>query len=159
MCIRDSIHAGQGTQDIFYDRSDVLFTSIHVDPSDFPPFFACYPDEKGIGDGLGASLNITLEKGSNEKKVLEGIDQMITATRTFGAEALVISLGFDMASDDPLSELIFSSDGFMCAAERIIALKLPTLLVQEGGYLGPSLSNNAVRFLRAAEAAQNNIWT
>jgi acetoin utilization deacetylase AcuC-like enzyme len=62
-----------------------------------------------------------------------------------------------MATDDPLSELFFSGDGFAAAAERIIALNLPTLLVQEGGYLGPSLSNNAVRFLHAAETAQNII--
>jgi acetoin utilization deacetylase AcuC-like enzyme len=149
-------HGGQGTQDIFYDRGDVLFASVHVDPSDYPPFFACYPDECGIGEGLGASINITLDKGSNENTVLEGIDHIAAMTKAFGAEVIVVSLGFDMATDDPLSKLIFSGDGFVGAAERIIALNLPTLLVQEGGYLGPSLSNNAVRFLHAAETAQNN---
>ena len=149
-------HAGQGTQDIFYERGDVFFASVHVDPSDYPPFFACYPDECGFGDGLGASFNISLDKGSNESTILAGIDQMIATTKTFGAEVTVVSRGFDMATDDPLSELMFSGDGFAEAAERIIALKLPTLLVQEGGYLGPSLSNNAVRFLRAAESTQNN---
>ncbi len=149
-------HAGQGTQDIFYDRGDVIFTSVHVDPSDYPPFFACYPDERGSGDGLGASLNIALDKGSNESAILAGIDEMIAASIDFGAQAIVVSLGFDMATDDPLSELNFSGDGFVGAAERIMDLNLPTLLVQEGGYLGPSLSNNAVRFLRIAEAARKN---
>ena len=109
-----------------------------------------------LRDGLGASLNITLDKGSNEIAVLAGIDQMIAASINFGAQAIVVSLGFDMATDDPLSELNFSGDGFVGAAERIMALNLPTLLVQEGGYLGPSLSNNAVRFLRTAEAARKN---
>ena len=150
-------HAGQGTQDIFYERGDVLFASIHVDPSDYPPFFACYPDECGIGGGLGASINIVLDKGSNESSILEGIDHMTAVTKAFGAEVIVVSLGFDMATDDPLSELIFSGDGFVGAAERIMALNLPTLLIQEGGYLGPSLSNNAVRFLHAAESTQNNL--
>lgn len=144
-------HAGQGTQDIFYERGDVLFTSIHVDPSDYPPFFACYGDERGSGAGTGASLNVVLDKGTEETDILAGIDKMISATREFGAEAIVVSLGFDMATDDPLSELSFSETGFKGAAERIIGLNLPTLLVQEGGYLGPSLSNNAVAFLRTAE--------
>ncbi|NQW00771.1 MAG: histone deacetylase family protein [Rhodospirillales bacterium] len=146
-------HAGQGTQDIFYERADVLFASIHVDPSDYPPFFACYADERGAGAGLGASLNVVLDKGTGEAAILAGIDQLITATRDFAADAVVVSLGFDMATDDPLSELVFSGDGFAAAASRIMALDLPTLLVQEGGYLGPSLSSNAVRFLRAAEDA------
>jgi acetoin utilization deacetylase AcuC-like enzyme len=145
-------HAGQGTQDIFYERSDVLFTSIHVDPSDYPPFFACYPDEIGSGDGLGASFNIALDKGSSEGTILAGIDKIIAMTKTFEAEVIVVSLGFDMATNDPLSQLNFSGAGFIGAAERILALNLPTLLVQEGGYLGPSLTNNAVQFLRAAEA-------
>lgn len=148
-------HAGQGTQDIFYERGDVLFASIHVDPSDYPPFFACYGDERGSGAGLGASFNCVLDKGSAEDVILAGIDQLIDATRTFDAQAVVVSLGFDMATDDPLSELTFSGDGFVGAAGRIMALNLPTLLVQEGGYLGPSLSNNAVRFLRAAEDAKS----
>ena len=120
-------HAGQGTQDIFYERGDVLYVSVHVDPSDYPPFFACYPDECGIGNGLGASLNIALDKGSNESTVLESIDHATAMTKAFGAEVLVVSLGFDMATDDPLSELIFSSDGFVGAAERILSLNLPTL--------------------------------
>ncbi len=148
-------HAGQGTQDIFYDRGDVLFTSIHVDPSDYPPFFACYADERGIGEGEGASLNVVVDKGTGEAAILTGIDQMMAAVQEFRAEAVVVSLGFDMATDDPLSELTFSDRGFVGAAERIIALDLPTLLVQEGGYLGPTLSNNAVHFLRAAENARS----
>ncbi len=149
-------HAGQGTQDIFYERGDVLFASVHVDPSDYPPFFACYPDECGIGAGLGASINIALDKGSNEITVLGAIDHVTAMAKAFGAEVIVVSLGFDMATDDPLSELIFSGNGFEGAAERIMALNLPTLLIQEGGYLGPSLSNNAVKFLRAAESTQNS---
>ncbi len=150
-------HAGQGTQDIFYERGDVFFVSIHVDPSDYPPFFACYADERGRGAGLGASLNIVLDKGTEEPDILAGVDQMVAAAREFQADAVVVSLGFDMATDDPLSELTFSGTGFEGAAARIMALNLPTLLVQEGGYLGPSLANNAVQFLRAAETARRDI--
>lgn len=147
-------HAGQGTQDIFYRRGDVLFTSIHVDPSDYPPFFACYADETGEGEGLGASYNHVLEKGADEETILAGVDRLIEKTRAFKANAVVVSLGFDMATDDPLSELNFSTNGFIGAAEKIMALDLPTLLVQEGGYLGPTLSNNAVAFLKEAERSR-----
>ena len=78
-----------------------MFTSIHVNPSDCPPFFACYPDERGIGDGLGASFNIALKKGSAEDMILVEINKVIAMTKTFGAEAIVVSLGFDMVSNDP----------------------------------------------------------
>ena len=68
-------------------------------------------------------------------------------------EALVVSLGFDMAGDDPLSVVGMTTDGFAAMARAIVSLDLPTVLVQEGGYLGPSLARNAEAYLTATRAA------
>ena len=146
-------HAGQGTQDIFWEDGSVLYASMHLLPADYPPYFAGYEDEVGVGAGEGATRNVTLSRGADDTAVLAALDELVATTRRFEAEALVVSLGFDMAADDPLAEVAFSSRGFAEAARRIASLKLPTLLVQEGGYLGPSLSENAAVFLSAIENA------
>lgn len=146
-------HAGQGTQDILYERSDIFSGSVHRDPTAYVPFFAGYPDEAGEGDGLGYHLNLCLDDGADDAVILRALTTMIGAAEVFGAEALVIALGVDMAGDDPLSEVDFSGDGFAEAADMLMGMGLPTLIVQEGGYLGPSLAENVARFVNAAEAA------
>lgn len=146
-------HAANGTLDIFYDRADVQVISMHVDPSDFPPYYVGYPHETGSGEGTGTTLNVTLEPGASEREILTAYDRCMNALRAFNPEALVVSLGFDLSEDDPLSVVSFSTEGFRSIAREIMALELPTVLVQEGGYLGPSLSNNAVAFLAACEEA------
>ncbi|MBY8976126.1 histone deacetylase family protein [Rhodobacteraceae bacterium NNCM2] len=146
-------HAGQGTQEIMYDRRDVFSSSIHRDPSAYVPFFAGYADETGEGEGQGCHLNICLDGGATDEVILQGIGRMIAAAQAFGAEALVVALGVDMAGDDPLSEVDLSGDGFARAAGMLMAMDLPTLIVQEGGYLGPSLAENVSRFINGAEAA------
>ncbi|MEM8792838.1 MAG: histone deacetylase family protein [Pseudomonadota bacterium] len=144
-------HAGQGTQEIFYRREDIFTASIHRDPKAYVPFFAGYPDEMGDGDGEGAHLNVCLAGGAEDPAILAGIARMITAAKAFKADALVIALGVDMAADDPLSEVAFSGEGFATAARMLMAMDLPTLIVQEGGYLGPSLTDNVARFVNAAD--------
>lgn len=144
-------HAGNGTQSIFYDRADVFFASIHVDPSDYPPYFLGYPDEIGAGQGTGTTLNLILQPGAGVAAILDEVDKAITAARAFGMEALVVSLGFDMSVDDPLSMVGMTGEGFVEVARRLARAAAPTVLVQEGGYLGPSLAANAVRFLDAFE--------
>jgi len=144
-------HGGNGTQEIFYDRGDVLFASIHVDPSDYPPYYMGYADETGAGGGAGATVNLLLQPGATTEIILDRLDTAISASRAFGAEAMVVSLGFDMSQDDPLSLVRMTGEGFEQAARKLASVNLPTVLVQEGGYLGPSLANNAVRFLDAFE--------
>ena len=146
-------HAGQGTQDIFWARGDVFVGSIHRDPAAYPPFFMGYADETGAGAGAGCHLNVCLGAGAEDAEILAGIRGMAERARAFGAEALVVSLGFDMAADDPLSEVRLSGAGFAQAAGLLMAMGLPTVLVQEGGYLGPSLAENAAVFLNAADGA------
>ncbi len=143
------VHTGNGSLDIFYDRGDVFFCSLHPDPAVYPTFYLGYADETGEGDGLGASLNEVLNMGDGEGEVMAALDRGIAAIQTFEAEALVVSLGFDMAADDPLAAVDVYPEGFAEMARRIAAMGLPTVLIQEGGYLGPSLRTNAEAFLTA----------
>lgn len=142
-------HTGNGTLDIFYERGDVFVCSLHVDPDIYPTYYLGYADETGEGEGAGASLNLTLQPEATETEILERFREGVKAIQNFGAEALVISLGFDMAADDPLSVVGMTATGFETAAREIVRMGLPTALIQEGGYLGPSLSNNAEIFLTA----------
>jgi acetoin utilization deacetylase AcuC-like enzyme len=143
------VHTGNGSLDIFYDRGDVFFCSLHPDPSVYATFYLGYPDETGEGDGAGATLNEVLNMGDGPGEVMAALDRGIHAIRQFGAEALVVSLGFDMAADDPLAAINLHSPDFSEMARRIARMDLPTVLVQEGGYLGPSLRDNAEAFLTA----------
>ena len=85
-----------------------------------------------------------MPQGATQNKAL---DTALTAIRNFAPDALVVSLGFDMATDDPLAAVQVHSDGFAEMARRLAALNLPTILVQEGEYLRPSLADNAKAFL------------
>ncbi len=141
------VHTGNGSMDILYDRGDVFFCSLHPDPATFATWFLGHADETGAGEGAGTTLNILLDHGASEAEVLAHLDRGLDAIRGFGPEALVVSLGFDMAADDPLAAVAVHAGGFAEMARRIAALGLPTVLVQEGGYLGPSLAANARAFL------------
>ena len=141
------VHSGNGSMDIFYERGDVFFCSIHPDPAVYPTFYLGYADETGQGDGAGTTLNEVLRLGAGETEVLKALNRGIAAIQNFGANALVVSLGFDMASDDPLAGVKVDENGFGKIARCIAEMALPTVLVQEGGYLGPSLRTNAKTFL------------
>ena len=143
------VHTGNGSLDILYERGDIFFASLHPDPAHFPTFFLGHADETGAGPGAGTCLNVLLPMGAGEDEVMAGLDRALGAIRAFGAEALVVSLGFDMAADDPLAAVQLRAGGFARMARAITALDLPTALIQEGGYLGPSLAANAAAFLDA----------
>jgi acetoin utilization deacetylase AcuC-like enzyme len=146
-------HTGNGTLDIFYERGDVLVCSLHTDPDLYPTYYLGYEDERGEGEGEGATLNLCLKPGADVDTILGRFREGLEAIKAFGAEALVISLGFDMAEDDPLSQVKMTGEGFATIAREIVALNLPTALIQEGGYLGPSLSKNAEIYLTASREA------
>lgn len=141
------VHTGNGSLDILYERGDIFFCSLHPDPATYPTFYLGHADETGEGEGENASLNVLLEQGASQDDVLAALDTALAAIRDFAPDALVVSLGFDMAADDPLAAVAVYPDGFGEMARRLAALDLPTVLVQEGGYLGPSLADNAKSFL------------
>jgi acetoin utilization deacetylase AcuC-like enzyme len=78
---------------------------------------------------------------------VEAVEKGLSAIRKFGASVLVISLGFDAQAGDPTANLAVRRDGFRTIGERIGAFGLPTVLVQEGGYLIEKLTDNLSAFL------------
>jgi acetoin utilization deacetylase AcuC-like enzyme len=140
-------HHGDGTQSIFYRRAEVQFVSIHVDPTDYYPFFSGYADEYGAGEGEGCNLNIPLQPGSGDADFLDALDEAVEAIRAHRSEALLVSVGFDAHERDPLSVLKVTNDGYRRIGDAVAALKLPTVLVQEGGYNLELLGANVVAFL------------
>lgn len=141
-------HHGNGTQGIFYDRADVLFVSVHGDPGGYYPWFVGFGHEAGTGAGEGFNLNLPLPAGTGDEGWLAAVAAGLDRIRAFGADALVLSLGFDASLHEPLRFLSVSDDGFARAAEAVAALRLPTAIVQEGGYDAPTLARVLPRFLQ-----------
>jgi len=146
------VHHGNGTQDIFYQRSDVLTVSLHADPLRFYPFFWGHAAERGEGEGLGYNLNIPLPRGTADKDYLTELDRALQRIESFAPGALVVALGLDAHESDPFQGLAITTAGFGKVARRIAALKLPTLLVQEGGYLSDDLGDSLQSFLEGFTA-------
>jgi acetoin utilization deacetylase AcuC-like enzyme len=128
-------HQGNGTQEIFWDRGDVLYASVHVDPADgWFPHLVGYADELGGGPGEGWNRNAPIPAGSGDEPWLAALDGLLGDVERHRSGALVVSLGVDAAVDDPAAPLMVTPDGFRAAGERLGALGLPTVFVQEGGY-------------------------
>jgi acetoin utilization deacetylase AcuC-like enzyme len=140
-------HCGNGTQDIFYDRADVLTISIHADPHFEYPYYAGYAEETGSGPGLGFHKNFPLEKGTDDTRYLSPLETALGLIREFGPEHLVISAGMDIYADDPLGKIKVTGEGIREIGKRISALGLPTVIVMEGGYNNEALGRNMVKFL------------
>lgn len=147
------VHHGNGTQDIFYERGDVLTISLHGDTAEFYPFFWGAADERGEGEGEGANLNIPLARGTADEAYLGHLERAIERAAQWGAQALVVALGFDGYQHDPLAWLAISTEGFGRIARQLAGLGLPTVLVQEGGYMCEDLAMNLQSFLTNFEAA------
>lgn len=140
-------HSGNGTQDIFYRRGDVLFASVHGDPMDTYPYFAGHADETGEGEGEGATVNIPLPPGAAMDRWGEALDHLTGRVHDHGTEALVVSLGVDAYKDDPISFFKLTSEDFTEAGRRIARLGLPTVFVMEGGYAIEQVGVNTVNVL------------
>ncbi len=141
------LHHGNGTQGIFYAHAEVLTVSLHADPARFYPFFWGHADERGEGPGLGYNLNLPLPRKSGDNVFLEALEAAFRRIRAFGPEALVVALGLDAFEGDPFGGLCVTTPGFARMAEAIAGLALPTVIVQEGGYLCDELGDNLAAFL------------
>jgi acetoin utilization deacetylase AcuC-like enzyme len=150
------VHHGNGTQGIFYERDDVLTVSIHADPAWYYPYFWGHAQEQGAGKGQGFNLNLPLPLGSPDQPWLEAGDKALARIREFQPTALVVALGLDASESDPLQGLKVTGAGFHAMAEKIARLGLPTVLVQEGGYLGDDLGRNLVQFLAGFEKGRTS---
>ncbi|MHA7774122.1 histone deacetylase family protein [Roseibium sp. M-1] len=147
------VHHGNGTQGIFYERGDVLTVSIHADPVRFYPFFWGHGHERGEGAGRGTNLNLPLGRGTGDDDYLEALDTAFDHIRAFGTDVLVVALGLDAYEKDPLKGLAITTPGFARIGTAIAKLGLPTLFVQEGGYLSEELGLNLSSFLKGFQNA------
>ena len=140
------MHHGQGIQNIFYQRDDVLYISIHGDTTNFYPGVSGFEEERGEGAGLGYNLNLPMPHGSKEAVFFERLADACQAIRLFEPDALVLALGFDIYERDPQAKVAVSTAGFAELGRRVAELNVPTLVVQEGGYYLEGLEANAVSF-------------
>lgn len=145
-------HHGDGTQQIFYERGDVLTVSTHADPSGYYPWYTGYSHERGTGEGEGCNLNLPLAHGSGNAEFAEALDKAVAAIERFQPQALVLPLGFDTYKDDPISVLKFDMEAFRLAGARVRALGLPTVVVQEGGYMVEAIGAALDAFLEGLQA-------
>ena len=140
-------HAGNGTQDIFYERNDVLTISIHADPNYEYPHYIGHADETGAGAGLGYHRNFPLPAGTDDAAYLQTLDQALGQITVYGPSSIVISLGMDTFDGDPLGKFKITREGFQEIGKRIDALDIPTVVVMEGGYANEALGKNIVTLL------------
>ena len=146
-------HHGDGTQAIFYARADVLYGSVHTDPSAYYPHFFGYADETGVGEGEGANLNLPLAPGAEDEAFIDANQRLALAVQAHGAEALVVSAGWDAHREDPLSRLAVTTEAYPRIGEIWGKLALPTLIVQEGGYSLKAMAEAAPAFVEAFRSA------
>src|SRR5499427_655901 len=141
-------HHGNGTQQIFYHRADVLYVSLHADPDRAFPYFIGWADERGAGPGEGFTLNLPLPAGCTNDRYLAALDTALERVAEHAAAALVVSLGPDTYGQDPIADFALSTDVYHEVGRRVAGLGLPTLVLQEGGYFVPKLGENARTWLR-----------
>ena len=144
-------HHGNGTQDIFYERADVLFASLHGDPLEAFPYFSGHAVEIGAGAGLGFTLNLPLTSGTGFAGWSAALAVALERIGAFRADALVVSLGVDTYEGDPISFFKLKSDDFRSYGQMIATLGLPTLFVLEGGYAVADIGINVVNVLTGFE--------
>jgi acetoin utilization deacetylase AcuC-like enzyme/GNAT superfamily N-acetyltransferase len=150
-------HHGNGQQEIFYNRSDVLTVSIHAHPSFAYPYFTGFRDETGIGSGAGFNLNIPLPEHITPEQHRNAVTEGLRRVRRFAPVYLVVSLGFDTARGDPTGTWSNRGRDFELLGRMIGEQGYPTLVVQEGGYRVRTLGANARNFFTGLVAGRSAV--
>jgi acetoin utilization deacetylase AcuC-like enzyme len=140
-------HHGNGTQQIFYQRDDVQYVSLHGDPARAYPYITGFADEAGVGRGRGANLNLPLPARADDDHYLAALATACDAIAAFDPGLVVVSLGLDAYFNDPISDLAVTADGFQRQGTIVAELQRPTVVLQEGGYDVAALGENARRWL------------
>ena len=146
-------HHGNGTQSSFYGRGDVLFVSIHGDPSFAYPHFLGFADETGAGKGEGVNLNLPLAMYADWPAYAQAMDVAAARIAAFAPDVLLVSLGLDTFEADPISKFKLTTQDYLRLGERIALLKLPTLFNFEGGYNLDMLAEITVNVLEGFKSA------
>ena len=144
-------HHGNGTQDIFYERGDVFFASLHGDPADAFPHFLGYAEETGKGAGAGTTQNYPMGRGTPFDVWGAALADSLKRIAEFGAEAIVVSLGVDTFEKDPISFFKLTSPDYITMGRTIAASTVPLLVVMEGGYGVPQIGLNVANVLKGIE--------
>lgn len=146
-------HHGNGTQAIFYERSDVFTVSLHGDPHTEYPYYLGYADERGAGAGEGFNLNLPLARGTGFEKWRDALATALRAVAACRADALVVALGVDTFAGDPISGFGLQSADYLRVGGDIAAAGLPTVFTFEGGYAVAEVGVNAVNVLQGFDEA------
>jgi acetoin utilization deacetylase AcuC-like enzyme len=141
-------HHGNGQQQIFYERSDVLTISVHGHPSFAYPYFSGFKEERGDGEGRGYNFNFPLKEEINGSEHRKAIEKALVLIKKFKPEYLIIALGLDTAKGDPTGTWNLVPNDFSLNGKMIGKLSLPTIIVQEGGYRNRELGINPRQFLK-----------
>jgi len=141
-------HHGNGSQQIFYDRAEVLYVSLHGDPDRAFPYFTGRAAETGTGKGSGFTRNFPLPDRCPDQEYLAVLDTALALISASGAAGLVVSLGLDTYQLDAICDLGLTRGGFWQIGGQVERLGLPTVIVQEGGYHLAHLGLNVRSWLR-----------
>ncbi len=141
-------HHGNGTQQLFWERGDVLYVSLHADPAHAYPYYSGFAGERGAGDGAGATRNFPLAAGTGLDAYASALAEALRRVEAFGADApLVLSLGFDTFERDPIGDLALRTPDYEVIGRVVGAMGRPVVVLQEGGYAVDAIGANAVAFL------------
>jgi acetoin utilization deacetylase AcuC-like enzyme len=144
-------HHGNGTQQIFYDRDDVQYVSLHGDPARAYPYSVGFADETGTGRGLGCNINVPMPLRADDDLYVSALASTMERIRAFGPSLLIVSLGLDTYITDPISDLAVTTDGMGRCGALVAELSLPTVVLQEGGYDVAALGANVQSWLVGLE--------
>jgi len=140
-------HHGNGTQDIFWERGDVFYASLHAEPATDYPFFWGHADETGEGEGQGATLNLPLPQGTGLVEYRSALSQALDAIARFAPDCMVVSFGADTFAGDPICAFRIATAEYATIAADIAARGIPAAILLEGGYAVAELGDNVASFL------------
>ena len=148
VCILDiDYHHGNGQQDIFYNRNDVLTISIHGHPKFAYPYFTGFSDEKGENEGYGYNYNFPLPEKITFEKYSTTLKKAMTVIQNFNSDYLIICFGADTSKGDPTGTWDIEKKEYEIIGNIIGNMNLPTLVIQEGGYSTRKIGNIVLYFL------------
>jgi len=146
-------HHGNGTQDIFYARDDVLTISVHGHPDHSYPYFSGFEHETGAGAGLGCNRNFPLPPGTESERYLRTFRRAVELVEQSGTELCVVSLGFDVMRGDPTGTFEVAVGAMQKIGARLAASGCPLLVIQEGGYNVRNIRRGSAAFFRGCAEA------
>jgi acetoin utilization deacetylase AcuC-like enzyme len=146
-------HHGNGTQQIFYEREEVLYISLHADPRRAYPYFSGHADETGAGPGAGATCNFPLPVATSDALYLSALDQALDVLAGYAPVLTLVSLGIDTYRHDPLGDFALTTPVYRACGRKVAAASARAVVLQEGGYYLPDLGDNVREFLLGCASA------